>query len=175
MISWLRFEWPLRQVPDDPIDTPAPFSLRRANPGEEAAVLKVLINAFSMDTGWSDIQKAFAAQIARNVTTVFELDPPSGVVLLHGARIIGASLLNPREDAESHLAPGPCILHEYRGRGLGTLLLRASLSALKEAGLPRAFGVARDKTAAARFVYPKFGGASTPWTPDFAVVPKLAA
>jgi hypothetical protein len=49
------------------------------------------------------------------------------------------------------------------------------LGELREAGLACVYGVARDKTAAARFVYPKFGGLGVRWSPDFEVAQKLAA
>jgi len=175
MLSWLRFEWDLRKIPAEELDVPSPFVLRRAEKDDRDAVQKVAANAFSMDTGWSDIQKMFGATIVRNVHAGFEKDPPDCVVLQHGNRIIGASILNSNDGAENHLTTGPCVLQEYRGRGLGTVLLKASLAALRDAGLTRAFGATRDKTTAARFVYPKFGGSGGRWMPDFEVAQKLAA
>jgi len=64
-------------------------------------------------------------------------------------------------DAPAQLVPGPCILMEYRNRGLGTLLLCSAL---------RPFARCRDdpglrqnprELPAARFLYPKFGGQSS--------------
>ncbi len=175
IISWLRFEWDLKKIPSDEPKVPSPFVLSRAQKNDHDAVQKVATSAFSMDTGWSDIQKSFAETILRNVRAGFEKDPPDCVILQHGSRIIGASIVNPGVGAENHLTTGPCVLHEYRGRGLGTALLRASLGQLRDAGLARAYGVAREKTAAARFVYPKFGGLGGRWSPDFEVAQKLAA
>ena len=174
-LSWLRFEWDLGKIPAEELDVLSPFVLRRAENDERDAVQKVVTNSFSTDTGWSDIQRMFGGIIVRNVHAGFETDPPNGVVIQHGSRVIAASILNPRESAESHLTTGPCVLQEYRGRGLGTALFRASLAALREAGLARAYGVTRDKSAAARFVYPKFGGSGGRWAPDFEVAQKIAA
>ncbi|HEY5770103.1 MAG TPA: GNAT family N-acetyltransferase [Terrimicrobium sp.] len=174
-ISWLRFEWDLKKIVSAERGVPSPFTLSRAQRDDFAAVQKVATSAFSMDTGWSDIQKIFAETILRNVRAGFAKDPPDCVVVQHGSRIIGASIVNPGVGADNHLMTGPCVLHEYRGRGLGTALLRASLGELHEAGLACAYGVARDKTAAARFVYPKFGGLGGRWSPDFEVAQKLAA
>jgi ribosomal protein S18 acetylase RimI-like enzyme len=67
------------------------------------------------------------------------------------------------------------VLQEYRGRGLGSALLRASLAGLREAGFARAYGVARAKTAASRFLYTKFGGQGERLPQDFEVVRKTAA
>ncbi|MFZ0708470.1 MAG: GNAT family N-acetyltransferase [Terrimicrobiaceae bacterium] len=174
-LFWLRFHWDLKNAPADDLKASLPFVLSRADRDDKDAVQKVATNAFSMDTGWSDIQRIFAETIVRNVRAGFEKDSPDCVIVQHGSRIIGASILNTDVAAESHLTTGPCVLHEYRGRGLGTLLLKASLAALRDAGLPRAYGVARDRTAAARFLYPKFGGSCEPWSPDFEVAQKLAA
>jgi GNAT superfamily N-acetyltransferase len=48
----------------------------------------------------------------------------------------------------------------FRNRGIGKYLLHASLSVLKESGLSLVTGMTRANTAAARYVYPKFGGKS---------------
>jgi GNAT superfamily N-acetyltransferase len=174
-LGWLRFEWDLGKIPAEDFDVPSPFVLRRAESDERDAVQKVVANSFSTDAGWSDIQKMFGGIIVRNVHAGFQTNPPNGVVIQHGSRIIAASILNPLEAAESHLTTGPCVLQEYRGRGLGTALFRATLTALRDAGLARAYGVTRDKSTAARFVYPKFGGSRARWMPDFEVAQKIAA
>jgi GNAT superfamily N-acetyltransferase len=174
-LSWLRFDWDLGKIPAEELDVPSPFVLRRAERDDRDAVEKVVANAFSMDTGWSDIQRMFGGVIVRDVHAGFATDPPDCVVMQHGHRIIAGSILSSKEGAENHLTTGPCVLQEYRGRGLGTLLLRASLAALRDAGVARAYGVTRDKSTAARFVYPKFGGFGGRWTPDFEVAQKIAA
>jgi GNAT superfamily N-acetyltransferase len=174
-LSWLRFEWDLKILSTDELNLPPPFVLARAEKEDEHAVGKVAINSFGMDTGWSDIQRIFAETILRHVQVGFQRSPPDCVVIQHGSRIIGASIVNPNVDAENHLTTGPCVLHEYRGRGLGTALLEASLATLQQNGLGRASGVVRDKTTAARFLYSKFGGSGTRWSADFEVAQKLAA
>jgi GNAT superfamily N-acetyltransferase len=174
-LSWLRFEWDLGKIPAEDLDAPSPFVLRHAEGDESNAVQKVVDNSFGMDTGWSDIHRMLGGIIARSVHASFEVEPPNCVVIQHGSRVIAASLLNPGEGAENHLSTGPCVLQEYRGRGLGTALFKASLVALREAGVKRAYGVTRDKSTAARFVYPKFGGLGGRWVPDFEVAQKIAA
>jgi hypothetical protein len=101
--------------------------------------------------------------------------PSECVIVRHGCRIIAASVVNSGAGAENHLATGSCGLHEYRGRGSGTVLLEASLGALRSASLRNAYGLTRDKTAATRFLYPKFGGSPGRWAADFEVAQKLAA
>lgn len=175
-ISWLRFAWDLQRLPTSTIETPNSYTVRAARREDEDVIQKVTASAFSMDTGWGDIQKLIVEKMLVQVGLPFEKDGRGQcIVLQHGSRIIGSSALCLDETAEYHLTTGPCILHEYRSRGLGSLLLQASLAALHEAGLKRAFGIARERSAVARFIYPKFGGLAEPWTPDFVAVPKIAA
>jgi GNAT superfamily N-acetyltransferase len=174
MISWLRFEWDLASLPVDSAKNSAPYVLRTADKSEQDVVHKVASSAFSMDTAWGDARSYITDLITKSISEVFVPDIPSCVVLQHGSRIIGVSALNLGE-VENNLPTGPCILHEYRSRGLASLLLQASLTTLRDAGLRRAYGIVREKTPAARFVYPKFGGVSLPWTADLSHSPKLAA
>jgi ribosomal protein S18 acetylase RimI-like enzyme len=174
-ISWLRFEWDLKTLSADELNLPPPFVLTRADKDDEHAVRNVALNSFGMDTGWSDIQRIFAETILRHVQAGFQRSPPDCVIVQHGSRIIGASIVDPSAEAENHLTTGPCVLHEYRGRGVGTALLEASLVTLQQSGVGRAYGVVRDKTAAARFLYRKFGGFGARWSADFEVAQRLAA
>ena len=173
-ISWLRFEWDLTGLPVDSDKSTAPFVVRSAEKGEEETIQKVAASAFSMDTAWGDARSFITEQITKNIAEAFARETPSCVVLQHGTRIIGISALHLGE-GENNLLTGPCILHEYRSRGLASLLLQASLTTLRDAGLSKAHGIAREKTPTARFVYPKFGGTSVPWTTDLGHSPKLAA
>lgn len=138
-------------------------------------MIKVVRSSFSMDTGWADIHKQLLDKIIERVEASFDSGATPGVVLQHGQRIIGCSILNLSEEADNNLITGPCILHEYRSRGFGSALLGASLLALREAGLRRALGLTREKTVSGRYLYPKFGGTSEPWTSDLDVRPRLAA
>lgn len=174
IISWLRFEWDLTSLPVSSDKNVAPFVLRPAEKSEEDVVQKVAASAFSMDTAWGDARSYITSQIAKDISEAFDREAPSCVVLQHGSRIIGVSALNLGE-VDNNLPTGPCILHEYRSRGLASLLLQASLDTLRGAGLKKAYGVVREKTPAARFVYPKFGGTSLPWTAELGHSPKLAA
>lgn len=174
IISWLRFEWDLKGLPVDSDKSTAPFIIRAATKEEQDVVQKVAVSAFNMDTGWGDARAVISERIVKDIQHAFDRETPTCVVLQHGTRIIGISALDTTE-AENNLTTGPCILHEYRSRGLASLLLHASLVTLRDAGLTRAYGIVREKTAAARFVYPKFEGKSLPWSADLGHSPKLAA
>jgi predicted acetyltransferase len=78
----------------------------------------------------------------------------------HGQRIIAASLLNMEADAETNLLSGPCVLAEYRNRGIGSALLQESLHSLAAGGLTVAYGICRDRSPVEKFVYRKFGSVS---------------
>jgi predicted GNAT family acetyltransferase len=76
---------------------------------------------------------------------------------VHGSRIIAASCLSTDENAASHLLSGPCVLPEYRSRGLASILLAETLHQLQQARIPVARAFCLEGTTASKFVYPKFG------------------
>lgn len=162
MISWICFEWKIAKLPV-PARPVAPLVLRPAEKGEEDMVATAIHSAFSMDSAWGGGSSALREYMAASVESAFKNPAPSCVVLLHGTRIVGASAIDAGSDADNHLPTGPCILHEYRNRGLGTELLRASLEFLHEQGVSSARGVTRSNSIAARFIYPKFGGVLIPY------------
>ena len=71
-----------------------------------------------------------------------------------------------------HLVSGPCVLIEYRSRGIGGSLLGATLEALRARGLSEALGRTRPNGPSAKFLCRKFGGQplSAPATPAPAAV-----
>ena len=91
------------------------------------------------------------------------------LALRHGSRIIAGTFLAVDPNASEQLIPGPCVLMEYRNRGLGTLLLTAAMQHLRDAGLKRACAITRQGSSVARFLYPKFDGHPS------AIAPLLAA
>ena len=165
MFSWICFEWELSSL-DLPVQSTAPLIIRAAQPSEKAVVLKVLLNAFSMDSSWGDISRRLQEGIGYFVDRAFEKGDPSCIVALHGQRIIGASLLDTNTEATNHLLSGPMILHEYRNRGLGSGMLAASLAFLKDKGVSKALGVTRGNSISARFIYTKFSSAQSPFSLD---------
>lgn len=165
MISWLCFEWKTSGLPPAG-DSVSPFVIRPAEKDEEESVGKMIASAFSMDPTWGDITRVLLEKAAAAIGEAFAGPVPSCVVLLHGHRIIGASLLDTNPASENHLLTGPCILHEYRNRGLGTGLLCGSLAFLGEHEVGTARGITRAHSTTARFIYSKFGGVSRPCETD---------
>lgn len=174
-ISWLRFEWNTEHLPSNGGEVPHPFIVRVADKADEDVVQKVVASALSLENGWSDVASTLNEPLRKKIEECFESDRPRGVVLQHGNRIIGASVLDCSSEADNHLITGPCILNEYRSRGFGSLMLYHSLALLRETGISTVYGVARSGSPLARFVYIKFGAVSGPWTPEFSPPSKLAA
>lgn len=161
MISWICFEWKTNTLPKSEVSF-EPFVIRAAGKSEEDGVAKAIKSAFSMDSVWGDVSKPLAEKISLDLEAAFSLSEPSCVVLAHGSRVIGASVLDANPDASNHLSSGPCILHEYRNRGLASGLLAASLAFLQKKEISVARGLTRANSITARFVYPKFGGVQHP-------------
>jgi GNAT superfamily N-acetyltransferase len=159
---WLRFNWQTAGVVALPEGSD---QIRRATREESEEVLRVLLLALSMDSAWNDAYAQTEQHLRASVSRLFNAEDPLCLVIPKGNRLIAASLLDPDPEASNHLASGPAILMEYRNRGIGTRLLQASLEALRGAGVATATGVTRDRTEAARYVYPKFGGKAERFRP----------
>lgn len=135
------------------------FLVRRAQVAEKEKALQVALLSLNMSTEWHDGAETVAAFIEKTAQRAFaENQEASCLVATHGGRIIGVSLLDCDLEASFHLVSGPWVLMEYRNRGIGSLLLHASLQELAERGVTEARGKTRANGIAARFVYPKFGG-----------------
>lgn len=165
MISWLGFEWN-NGAPASAVPSIAPIIIRPAGRPDAEGVTKVLRSAFAVDSGWGDVSRGLIEYLAGRAESAFASDDPCCLVAVHGSRIIGASLLDPDPEASNHLISGPCVLHEYRNRGVASALLAASLSRLGDAGVKSARGLTRANSITARFIYPKFAGVSHPHQGD---------
>lgn len=168
--DWQRFHWTLDARLDAASPALAPFVFRPATADEGATAWRVVVSALMMERAWTGANSTLAEDIERRCDLAFDRLEPGCMVVQHGSRVIGASVLDFTEAASTHLITGPCILHEYRSRGLGTALLLESLRRLRAEGLRQAAGIARVNSTVARFVYPKFGGEA-----DFVESPQLAA
>jgi len=171
--DWQRFRWNLDNYLDESSLSMPPFIFRTAESNELAIVLRVVSSALLMERAWTFKDASFRRDLEKRCEQAFESKPPSCMVVQHGARVIGASVLNLDETADAQLTTGPCILHEYRCRGLGSALLGASLQFLHEQGLKQASALALANSVADRYVYRKFGSLREPAI--VAPEPRLAA
>ncbi|MBA3963204.1 MAG: GNAT family N-acetyltransferase [Chthoniobacterales bacterium] len=163
-VRWLRFNWDLERLPASEIALPAHYHFGSATAADENELRTVITRSFAHDTSWGDAIHEVNGMIDAWLGKAFE---PEGaavrcLALRHGLRIIGAAVLNPDSLVEDNLSPGPCVLMEYRNRGLGTALLGESLGQLREGGLTRASARAKKDSPVAKFLYPKFNGTPTP-------------
>lgn len=163
LVRWTRFSWNLAKVPEVELGLDPHYHIRAATRDDQRVVSNVIFSAFSLDMDWADTLKRLSARFAEEIEAVFSHKEVHCLVVTHGSRIIGASALDIREDAENHLVSGPAILNEYRNRGLGTALLYRSLLALRDVPLPMAYGVTKSNAPAAKFIYTKFNSVSTPY------------
>ncbi len=169
--DWLKFTWNLKTVPAVAPSVPEHYQLRLATKDEEKSVLNVARTAFGLDSAWTHLLKQIDPLLTEKIEDIFDSkDSIDCVVLTHGVRIIGVSILDADASAEYQLFTGPLVLGEYRSRGLGGLLLQESLRVLAEKGLSKACGITPKAGVAARFIYPKFDAVSEPSTFEVAVL-----
>ncbi len=162
LVRWKRFTWQLDKLPPRERSLPAHFMTRPATREEVRAVNHVVLTAFSLDSTWSDTLNQFRERLEMQLDLAFQRETVPALVVTHGPRIIGASVLNTDPEAESHLVSGPCVLSEYCNRGLGAELLYACLQQLRDAGLTQAAGITKENSTSCKFLYSKFGSVSAP-------------
>jgi predicted N-acetyltransferase YhbS len=164
IFHWVRYSWSADSL-GEPIPGKLPVNcvVRAAERRDLDAVQSVIENSFTLDTDWAESYKRFRAELAEQIEQAFEQTDAGCLVLAHGARIVGVSVYSLDPAAENHLISGPCILLEYRNRGLGSDTLWRTLQALRQAGLKTMFGLTRKTVPASKFVYPKFGGVGEPY------------
>ncbi|MFL6585032.1 MAG: GNAT family N-acetyltransferase [Chthoniobacterales bacterium] len=168
---WLRFTWDLIAL--GPLDDGLPehYEIASVTPADEKDLRKVISSSFTLDPAWNAAIHEVTQLIDPWLERTFASETAIPLALRHGSRIIGASIVTADSGTDNQLAPGPCILLEYRNRGFGTHLLARSLAALRDAGLHQASTIAKESSPVAKFLYTKFHGVSTPH--DF--TPLLAA
>jgi hypothetical protein len=171
LLGWVRFKWDLLRLTVATSQLPTHYQIAYATDEDDVGVRKVFSSSFMLDPAWNPAVREIMRTVDSWLDRALVSDLSACLVLRHGQRIIGASVLSFDPEAENHLAPGPSILMEYRNRGFGTRLFERSLNSLREAGLVRACGIARENAPVARFLYPKFGGVAEPAN----LVPLLAA
>jgi GNAT superfamily N-acetyltransferase len=157
-LNWVRFSWDLTALPAAAVELPPHYRISPAAKEDEMGLRKVFSSSFLLDPIWNPAIGDVMQKIQTRLDRIFAAEAGTCLALRHGSRIIGACVVSDDLDSEDHLAPGPCILVEYRNRGFGTRLLESSLFWMREAGLVRASGMALDYAPVAKFLYPKFGG-----------------
>lgn len=152
------FRWNLSSLPGEIGQIPKPYALRAAEEKELNAALRVIRSSYELDPDWSGCGRYIEDVILPGVRKTFD-EGTTCLFIRHGKRVIGASayILAPEGDGV-HLVSGPCVLSEYRNRGIGVALLGATLKALQAGGAREATGFTRPNTVSAKFLYSKFGG-----------------
>ena len=163
VINWVQFSWDLTGLPAAAADLPEHYEITPVAPEDEKELHKVISSSFALDPDWNAMMHEITATIDTWLAETFESDTTLGLALRHGTRIIGATVLSLNPGADNHFSPGPCILMEYRNRGFGTRMLERSLHTLRDAGLSRAVGIAKENSPVTKFLYPKLGGTAAPY------------
>ena len=110
------------------------YSIRRATKHEKTQAWQVINSCFLLDTCWNDVLNDLLPRIRHDFEEKFSHREIDCLVITHGNRTIGASLIKPSPEISNHLLSGPCISSEYRNRGFGSLLLKESLASRRQTG-----------------------------------------
>jgi hypothetical protein len=160
--KWIQFSWDLNSIRDLNPDLPAHYRIAPAGAEDEKELRKVFSSTFLLDPAWNPAIAETMQTVQPWLDRAFTSPAITPIVLRHGVRIIGASVISIDADTDSHLVPGPCLLMEYRNRGFGTALLKASFNVLRDAGITMATAITRANVPVTTFLYPKFNGIVSP-------------
>jgi len=156
-----RFSWTLKELPQGAAEIPAPFTLRTASEQEREEAISLVQASYNLDPEWSGCAAHITSAVLPDSIKTLAKEPTC-LFVQHGNRIIAASIYDVApEPGGVHLISGPCVLIEYRNRGIGGALLGATLEALRERGVSQALGRTRPKSASAKYLCSKFGGRET--------------
>jgi N-acetylglutamate synthase-like GNAT family acetyltransferase len=161
LINWVQFSWDLAALPETLPELPEHYQISAATPDDEKELRRVVIASFALDPDWNTTMQEVLQTVEGWLRDTLEKSADACLVLRHGTRIIGGSVLSLEADAVNHLLPGPCVLMEYRNRGFGTHLLGRSLATLRDSGLQRAAAIAKENSPVAKFLYTKFDGTAS--------------
>jgi GNAT superfamily N-acetyltransferase len=157
-VPLVQFRWNLAGLPSPANEIPKPFTLRTGGMEEMEEALRVVEASYDLDPAWSGCDKYVEQTVKAGVKRVLAAGGEC-LFIQHGNRIIAVSVHTPEPGDEGvHLISGPCVLVEYRNRGLGGSLLGATLEALRARGLTEAVGRTRPNSPSAKFLATKFGG-----------------
>lgn len=170
----IKIRWDLAQLPSPAPEIPKPFAVRTAGEEELEDALRVVEASYDLDPEWSGCDKYVEQTVIPGVKKTLAAGGEC-IFILHGNRVIGASVYTPEAGDEGiHLVSGPCVLIEYRSRGLGGTLLGATLDALRARGLGEAIGRTRPNSSSAKFLATKFGGQTVTTSAPVAAAPEDA-
>ncbi|MBU3664809.1 MAG: GNAT family N-acetyltransferase [Chthoniobacterales bacterium] len=155
------FRWKLSGPVGSGAVLPKPYILREAGDQELEDALRVVQSSYNLDPEWSGGGKHIDEIIIPSVKRTFTRGA-NCLFVLHGNRVIAASVFDPEPPDGIHLISGPCVFIEYRNRGIGGALLGATLEALRSRGVTEVRGQTRPGTPSAKFLCSKFGGESVP-------------
>ncbi len=161
-VALARYSWNLQELPSGAGDIAAPFVLRTAGDQEADEAVSLVQASYNLDPEWSGCALHIKGTVLPAVMKALAKEPTC-LFVQHGNRVIAASVFDCEPaTGEVHLISGPCVLIEYRNRGLGGALLGATLQALRERGLAEATGWTRPNSASSKYLCPKFGGKKVP-------------
>jgi hypothetical protein len=160
-LTWIQFSWDLSSFSDADLRLPKHYEIGPVSAEDETELRRVFSSTFLLDPAWNPAIAETMQTIQPWLDRAFGSETTTCLALRHGTRIIGATVISTDPSADSHLIPGPCVLMEYRNRGFGTALLKASFERLHQAGIAKAIAITRASAPVTKFLYPKFGGVAS--------------
>src|SRR2546421_12489472 len=132
-LNWIQFSWDVNSFSHADLGLPKHYEIGPVSAEDETELRKVFSSTFLLDPAWNPAIAETMQTVQPWLDRIFVPETTRCLALRHGTRIIGATVISTDPAADSHLIPGPCVLMEYRNRGFGTALLKASFELLRGA------------------------------------------
>src|SRR5207237_10771228 len=150
IMTWASFCWDLAKADLPGIVDQKHYRLRIVGAEDYEETRKMIGRSFALDPNWNSALHEVNAIVENAISRSLSLATTACLAWRHGSRIIAGTFLAVDPNASEQLIPGPCVLMEYRNRGLGTLLLAAAMQHLRGAGLRGACQLTRQASPGCR-------------------------
>lgn len=120
------------------------------------------MQAFAAEPAWHRELENIRRRMTARVTSTIGVSGTAYFIVRHNHEVVGVSGVATSHWTDQHLLTGICVLPSAQRRGLGSLLLWASLSWLKHSGLTTAQVYTENGSVADRRLYPRFGAVREP-------------
>ena len=158
MGSWVRYTWDLARLTGSDHRPPSPFQVATLMPGDDLAVLQVVLEAYGSDPVWAAMLPAIEQRMRARVAETLGQSFCEYIALVGPAGAVAVSGIAREHWTDQNLLTGVCVRPEFQRRGLGTFLLGYSLRRLHAMGLTMARVYTESGSLADRKIYPLFGG-----------------
>lgn len=155
----MKFTWELGKIKEPATELPFGLQSSLITAEEESDLYEVLAKSAGLDSSLLDAGRPLQRYFSEQAQRLWKAKQKRSLAVYHGDRMIAGTVYLLKEEEPVQLVSGPCVLSEYRNRGIGLWLLQYSLYDLQSQGVKKVSGICKQHSILGKYLYPKFGGA----------------